>query len=291
MHYTSKRTGRRRTRRMRANDARRGWDRRKGRRIRRNPVAAERRRRSHRRRKNPVAAERRHHRRRRNPIANPISGLMEFIGGIAGVGAGFGLASFADRMAITHAYSGSPLADVPAQGAIYNSEALLGPIWMSPARLGYATAAIVAPLALAHFVNRHQGFKAFLQLMGFGALGRTAGKAFDDAVAKFGSGNAKVQQFYAGELAASGKLAAANVNALPSAPPATFAGVPGASAPRVLAAAPERVSAVGAFTSAPGFAPQGAPIASAPQARQGMAGQPVAGNPFDALLNNPDGRD
>ena len=220
LHYTSKRTGRRRTRRMRGNDARRGWDRRKGRRIRRNPVAKERRR--HR---------RSHARRRRNPLPNPISGMMEFVGGVLGVGAGFGLASLVDRMIVTHALTTAATSgqgggtDQPAVGQIYNSEALFLPIWNSWQRLVGAGASIVAPLVLARFAGNHPGAKAFLQLAGFGALGRTAGKAMDDAVAATMASNANVQRLYSGEIAAKAKLAQATTTALPAVAPGMFAGV------------------------------------------------------------------
>jgi hypothetical protein len=222
---------------MRGNDARRGWDRRKGRRIRRNP-----------------AMERR--RRRRNPIGNPVSGMMEFVGGVLGVGAGFGLASLFDRIAITHAYS-STNQDAPAQGEIYNSEALLAPIWSSLPRLAWAGGAIVAPLVVARFVNRHMGLKSFFQLMGFGALGRTAGKAVDDLVAKTMVSNASVQRLYSGEIAATAKLNAANLAALSPAPPATFAGAP-RQPQRQLAGASsftgEPTRALGSFSQIPGRA-------------------------------------
>jgi hypothetical protein len=206
---------------MRGNDARRGWDRKRGRRIRRNPVAKERRRR------------RGHGRRRRNPLPNPISGMMEFIGGVLGVGAGFGLASFVDRMLTTHALTGTAgatsqggLTDSPAVGQIYNSEAMLLPIWSSWQRLAGAGASIVAPLVLARFAGNHPGLKSFLQLAGFGALGRTAGKAMDDAVASTMATNASVQRFYSGEIAAKAKLATAATTALPAAAPGMFAGLP-----------------------------------------------------------------
>jgi hypothetical protein len=178
---------------------------------------------------------------------------MEFLGGVLGVGAGFGLASFVDRMIITHALTNGQ--DAPAQGTIYNSEVLLTPLWYGPnawKRMLGAAGAVFAPLFAARFVNKHQGMKVFFQLMGFGALGRTAGKAMDDAVASLMSSNTTVQQLYSGELAATAKMNAANLNALPPAPPATFAGTPAsqARATRFVGAGPTR--ALGAFSQLPG---------------------------------------
>jgi hypothetical protein len=288
---------------MRGNDARRGWDRKRGRRIRRNP-AMERRR------------HRRHHHRRRNPLPNPISGVMEFVGGVLGVGAGFGLASLFDRIAITHALS-TTNQDAPAQGQIYNSEALLQPIWASWQRLAWAGGAIVAPLVLARFVHTHTGVKSFLQLMGFGALGRTAGKAVDDAVAQTMSSNVTVQRLYSGEIAATAKMNAANLAALPPAPPATFAGLPGQRRTVGQSFTGQPTRALGGFSQVPGVAgmlgstasqedsemagavPVHVPGLAPPQVQPDMsinrprvmAGAPGPRKLFIPALANPDGRD
>jgi hypothetical protein len=288
---------------MRGNDARRGWDRKRRRRIRRNP-AMERRR------------HRRHHR-RRNPLPNPISGMMEFVGGVLGVGAGFGLASLFDRIAITHALS-STSQDAPAQGQIYNSEALLQPIWASWQRLAWAGGAIVAPLVLARFVHTHTGVKSFLQLMGFGALGRTAGKAVDDAVAATMTSNITVQRLYSGEIAATAKMNAANLAALPPAPPATFAGLPGQRRTVGQSFTGQPTRALGGFSQIPatagmlgstasqedsemaGAVPVRVPNLAPPQVQPDMSiNRPrvMAGTPeqsrrlFIPALANPDGRD
>jgi hypothetical protein len=300
LHYT----GKPRTRRRRANDARRGVDRRKRRRIRRNPVARERRR--HR---------RSHSRRRRNPLPNPISGMMEFVGGVLGVGTGFGLASLVDRILVTHALTTATTStqgggtDAPAVGQIYNSEALLTPIWSSWQRMAGAVGAIAAPLVAARFVTVHTGLKTFFQLAGFGALGRTAGKAMDDAVAQVMSTNASVQRLYAGEIAAKAKMTAAATTALPAIAPGTFAGLPrrhmGQGVVRAFAGAP-----VGSFAALPQSAGPTMGLGNHPQTQAQMAqprgGQvpgvyaqnppdanmnPNATTPFNSLMFNPDGQE
>ena len=165
-----------------------------------------------------------------NPIANPITGPVEFISGIFGVGAGFGLASFADRLVTTHALSTTGQ-DAPAVGQIYNSEALLAPLWANMSTIGWkrlaaAAGSVVVPLAAASAFKSHMGWKVFFQLMGYGALGRTAGKMFDDGIAAAMGTQPLAQRLYGGEVAAAAKLTAATSAALPAAAPATFAGLP-----------------------------------------------------------------
>jgi hypothetical protein len=178
------------------------------------------------------------HRRRhmRNPlmesraIANPIEGPMQFVGGFLGVGFGFALASLGDRLVTSHALNTAGQ-DAPAQGEIYNSEALQAPLWGNMKQTGWkrllvAVGAVVVPLGAASAVKKHLGLKSFFQLAAFGALGRTAGKMVDDGVAHFVATKPLGQRLYGGEIAATGKLNAANLAALPAAPPGTFAGVP-----------------------------------------------------------------
>jgi hypothetical protein len=200
-----------------------------------------------RRRKNPIAAaaprrrKHRHHGRRRNPIgnplvgghvANPITGPAEFAAGVFGVAFGFGLASLGDRLIVTHALStATPPMDAPAQGQIYNTESVQTALWSNFSTLGWkrmamAFGAVVLPLGAAHVVRQHMALKSFFQLAGFGALGRTAGKMFDDGVAQMLNTNATAQRLYAPEIAATAKLNASNLAAPTPAVAGTFAGLP-----------------------------------------------------------------
>lgn len=205
--YSTRGKGRRFTKRRRANAARRGWDRKRGRKIRRNPITRR---------------------------SNPITGPGEFFSGVLGVGAGFAFGSFLDRLACTHPYTtgSGGLLDSPAAGAIYNSEAIAAPIWQSqpgssiPWRLVAGGASIVIPLAAASWSSSHPNLKAFFQLMGFAAVGKLSGKLIEDGAASLLSTNALVQKLYAPELAARAKLTAGATTALPAAPAATFAGLP-----------------------------------------------------------------
>ena len=211
-----------------------------------------------------------------NPIANPITGPVEFISGIVGVGAGFGLASFADRLVTTHALSTTGQ-DAPAVGQIYNSEALLAPLWANMSTIGWkrlaaAVGSVVVPLAAASAFKSHMGWKVFFQLMGYGALGRTAGKMFDDGIAAAMGTQPLAQRLYGGEVAAAAKLTAATSAALPAAAPATFAGLPMGGAVRQAFPLP-----VGQFAPPP---PPPRQVSGTP-APQPQA-QPQQGNPVPA---------
>lgn len=215
-----------------------------------------------------------------NPIANPITGPVEFISGVFGVGAGFGLASFADRLIVTHALSTTGQ-DTPAVGQIYNSEALMTPLWsgggaMAAKRLGAAAGAVVVPLFLASTFKAHMGWKVFFQLMGYGALGRTAGKMFDDGIAAMMGTQPLAQRLYGGEVAAAAKLTAATTTALPAAAPATFAGLP--MGVRQVNSLP-----TGHFAPPPPPPPRqvaGTPAHPAPAASQGSNPIPASTSPF-----------
>jgi hypothetical protein len=226
---------------------------------RKNPIAlAPKRRRHHRRhrRHNPVALapKRRHHRRRHhsrrhhrrhNPIAlaprrhrfsarmgNPLEGPGDFFAGLLGVATGYSLASLADRYASTHALTvatdgSGTVTDAPATGQIYDAEAPSLPIWSSWQRLAAAAAAILVPGAVSGMVQGSA--RAFLQLAAFGALGRTAGKAMDDAVVALSGATPPtiIQQLYAPEIAANARLATATTTQPTAiAPSSAFAGLP-----------------------------------------------------------------
>lgn len=173
---------------------------------------------------------------KRNPRRNPINGAKEMLAGVFGVAFGYVLASGADRYAVTHALASGQ--DAPAQGDIYNSEAVSLPIWSSWKRLLVGVASVGAPLVVASWV-KGPGTKSFFQLAAFGALARTAGKAADDGIAYFAAKmttpSPTLVRLYAPEMASVARVAAASVAQLPSAPQATFAGLPAAQRPRVFA--------------------------------------------------------
>jgi hypothetical protein len=160
------------------------------------------------------------------------------IAGIFGAGFGYMLASAADRFTATHALDASGM-DTPGVGNIYNSEAIDLPIWSSWQRVAAAAGSIVVPLWVAAYVT-DTAWKSFFQIAGFAAVARTVGKAGDDTIgmlaSKMSTPNATLQQLYAPEIAADAKLTSATV-ALPSAQPATFAGLPrfrGRPTPRMM---------------------------------------------------------
>jgi hypothetical protein len=145
----------------------------------------------------------------RNPLSNP----GEIIAGLFGVGTGFVLADFADRMMATHALGGTAGAytDSPAVGQIYDSEAPMLPIWTSPMRMGVAALMIFAPGIASRFIPSAK-LKAFLQLAAYGAGAKVGGKVLTDVIATFGSSNGSpVQGFalraYSPEVAAQARLA------------------------------------------------------------------------------------
>ena len=242
-----------------------------------------------------------------NPIHNPITGPMEFMGGFLGVGFGFALASLGDRLVTTHALNASNQ-DAPAVGQIYNSEMIDTPLWANFStegwkRLAMAFGAVVLPLGAASAVKTHNGLKTFFQLMGMGALGRTAGKLVDDSIAHLMSTNVTVQRLYAPEVAATTKLTSATTTALPAAAPATFAGLPFQPVVRRIANAPAPLQAPP--PPAPVGKPQTAAITqnAAPQYTNppvpaslslnlpGVAGLPRDAYGFNPLLCNPDHRE
>jgi hypothetical protein len=224
--------------------------RRSSKRRRKNPIAANplpnprrRRRRSHHRRRH--THHRRHSSRMRNPLPNPLTGTGEFVSGLFGVGAGFALASMADRWAATHPLTTQApgvFTDTPAAGQVYDSEATQLPIWKDPMRIGVALGAILFPGLLTRFVVKGSKAKAFAQLATFGAIGRTVGKAIDDGIASLAAGSGPLstseyaQRLYGAELAATSRLAQLKSGSAPlvaaaggsslQQPAGQFAGVP-----------------------------------------------------------------
>jgi hypothetical protein len=170
--------------------------------------------------------------RKKNPfLPNPIpmkSGL-DFFGSFFAIVFGGSVASLADRFAVTHALTAatgaSSYMDAPAAGQIYNSEAMLGPIWGSWQRLLAAGASIFVPLGISAVV-KSAGPRGFLQLMSLAAIGRTVVKAADDGLSMALKANSIGMRVFAPEQAAQNKLAAAKTAALPQAAPSTFAGAP-----------------------------------------------------------------
>lgn len=223
-----------------------------------------------------------------NHIANPIEGPMQFLAGFIGVGTGYALASLADRLVTTHALN-SAGQDAPAQGEIYNSEALSAPLWGNIKQVGWKrivanVVAVIVPLGAASAVRKHLGLKTFFQLAAAGAFAKGAGKVMDDGIAHLMTAQPLGQRLYASEIAATGKLNASSLAALPAAPPATFAGLPqGFSRNGITTVHPRTFSPI----------PQNAPgpvtrnVAGAPN--QNGIPFPPAGMPFNPMAFNPDG--
>lgn len=221
-----------------------------------------------------------------NHIANPIEGPMQFLAGFIGVGTGYALASLADRLVTTHALNAAGQ-DAPAQGEIYNSEALAAPLWGNIKNVGWKrivanVVAVIVPLGAASAVRKHLGLKTFFQLAAAGAFAKGAGKVMDDGIAHLMTQQPLGQRLYASEIAATGKLNASSLAVLPAAPPATFAGLPqGTSRNGITTQHPRTFSPV----------PQGPPspvtrhVAGAEQERP----FPALDVPFNPMAFNPDG--
>lgn len=144
-----------------------------------------------------------------------------------GVVTGFVVASGADRFTATHELNASGQ-DAPAQGDVYNSEAVSLPIWTSWKRLVAAVASIGVPIGFAAYV-KSPAWKSFWQLAGFGAIARTGGKAGDDAIGyavqSFMPTNATLVRLYSPEIASATRQAQSALTAPAAATPATFAGL------------------------------------------------------------------
>jgi hypothetical protein len=175
-----------------------------------------------------------------NPLPNPMSRPVELIQKLLGFGFGYLVADMADRYTATHALTvatDGTITDAPKQGEIYDSEATLLPIWSNTNRLMGAASAIAAPMILGQFI-----WKETMSLVAIGAVVRTVGKALNDGVVALTMPTAKnpnfspppaVLRLYGGEAAAAQRLVIAQTVTPTAAPPATFAGVPRLSAPRL----------------------------------------------------------
>jgi len=161
------------------------------------------------------------------------------LSGVFGVAVGYVVASGGDRLVSTHALNASGQ-DAPAQGQIYNSEAISLPIWTSWTRLLVAAGSVALPMVVAANV-RSAGWKSFFQLAGFGALARTAGKAADDGMGYLAgqTQNPMLVQLYSPEIAASTAMATSALSAPSAAPAGTFAGFMG----KLLGFAPKKTGA------------------------------------------------
>ena len=142
-----------------------------------------------------------------NLAENPLSGMEMFAGGLTLL-LGLGVADVTDRLLATHALTG-PDANgnftdvVPVDSSGKPTQSANGASVMEPMDVKRWVAGgvvVVVPFIIAHFVKNPTGRSA-LQLFGFGAFARVAGKGIKDLVVRLTATKGTTQRLYAPEIA------------------------------------------------------------------------------------------